>query len=287
MDLRWKMAMLTMRAKRSLKNTRRKLTVNGNETIGFDKSKVECYNCHKRRHFARECKAPRNQDNKKESSRRSMHVETSTSTSLVSCDGLGGYDWSDQADLNKLIECQIVDNCKKSLGYEKYNVVPPPYTGNFMPPTPALSFTSLHEFVNKLVVENRKSDEEVSKIVRKNIDAPIIEEWVSDSKEENVSQPKIEKKTVKPRIAKIEFVKPKQQEKFARKTGNPQMDLQDKGVIDSGCSRHMTGNMSYLTDYKELDGGYVAFGGNPKGGKITGKDLLLDYANAQFHSMVH
>nr|GEX78659.1 putative ribonuclease H-like domain-containing protein [Tanacetum cinerariifolium] len=54
--------------------------------------------------------------------------------------------------------------------------------------------------------------------------------------------------------------------------GNPQMDLQEKGVIDSGCSRHMTGNMSYLTDYKEIDTGYVAFGGNPKRGKITGKD---------------
>ncbi|GJR52107.1 putative ribonuclease H-like domain-containing protein [Tanacetum coccineum] len=52
---------------------------------------------------------------------------------------------------------------------------------------------------------------------------------------------------------------------------NPQMDLYDKGVIDSGCSRHMTGNMSYLTDYQEIDGGYVAFRGNPKRGKITGK----------------
>ncbi|GJS20624.1 putative ribonuclease H-like domain-containing protein [Tanacetum coccineum] len=54
--------------------------------------------------------------------------------------------------------------------------------------------------------------------------------------------------------------------------GNPQQDLQEKGVIDSGCSRHMTGNMSYLTDFEEIDGGYVAFGGNPKGGKITGRD---------------
>ncbi|GJT39708.1 ribonuclease H-like domain-containing protein [Tanacetum coccineum] len=53
--------------------------------------------------------------------------------------------------------------------------------------------------------------------------------------------------------------------------GNPQMDLQDQEVIDSGCSRHMTGNVSYLTDYEEIDGGYVAFGGNPKGGKIIGK----------------
>ncbi|GKD17334.1 hypothetical protein Tco_1206492 [Tanacetum coccineum] len=73
MDLRWQMAMLTMRARRFLKNTGRKLTVNGNETIGFDKSKVECYNCHKRGHFAKECRTPRNQDNKnKECSRRSV-----------------------------------------------------------------------------------------------------------------------------------------------------------------------------------------------------------------------
>ncbi|GJV30595.1 ribonuclease H-like domain-containing protein [Tanacetum coccineum] len=303
MDLRWQMAMLTMRARRFLKNTGRKLTVNGNETIGFDKSKVECYNCHKRGHFARECRAPRNQDNKnKESSRRSVPVETSTSTALVSCDGLGGYDWSDQAEegpnyalmaysssssdsevsndlnclkscmetvkllkyqndqilrdlvksslmvlgyktglesveeklefykknesvyveninglkwdiqvgeitirelrkklekiqkekdniqfnvdkfenafksLNKLIKCQIVNNCKKGLGYEKYNAIPPPYIGNFMPPTPYLSFIGLDEFVNKPVVENRKSDEEVSKVVRKSDDSSIIED---------------------------------------------------------------------------------------------------------------
>nr|GEW89881.1 ribonuclease H-like domain-containing protein [Tanacetum cinerariifolium] len=82
-DLRWQMAMLTMRARRFLKKTRRKLTVNGNETIGFDKSNVECYNRHKRGHFDRECRAPRNQDNKhKESLRRSVFMETSTSTAL-------------------------------------------------------------------------------------------------------------------------------------------------------------------------------------------------------------
>ncbi|GKB64657.1 hypothetical protein Tco_0920843 [Tanacetum coccineum] len=78
-----------------------------------------------------------------------------------------------------------------------------------MPPTPDLSFTGLDEFVNKLVVENIKSDEEVSGIVRNNNDAPIIEEWVSDSEKENVSQPKTEKKIIKPSIAKIEFVKHK------------------------------------------------------------------------------
>ncbi|GJT22612.1 hypothetical protein Tco_0892549 [Tanacetum coccineum] len=206
------MAMLTIRARRFLKNTGRNVTVNSNETIGFDKPKVECYNYHKRRYFARECIAPRNQDNKnKESSRRSVPVETSTSIALVSCDGLGGYDWSDQADdgpnyalmafasdsklrkklekiqkekdsiqfnvdkfenasnsLNKLLECQVVDNCKKGLGYEKYNAVPPPYTGNFMP--------SKLDFVYKPVVENKKFDEEVSKVVRKFDDSPIIED---------------------------------------------------------------------------------------------------------------
>nr|GEV94585.1 hypothetical protein [Tanacetum cinerariifolium] len=97
-DLRWQMAMLTMRARRYLRKTVRKLTINGNGTIGFGKSNMEWYNCHKSGHFTRECGAPRNQDNKhKESSRRSVPVETSASTALVSCDRLGGYDWSDQA----------------------------------------------------------------------------------------------------------------------------------------------------------------------------------------------
>nr|GEW68315.1 hypothetical protein [Tanacetum cinerariifolium] len=114
----------------------------------------------------------------------------------------------------------MVDNSKKVLGYEKYNVVPPPYIGNFMPPTPDLSFTGLDEFVNEPVVENCKAmfSEEEPTVVRKYDDAPSIEEWVSDDEEEDVSQPKFEK-----------------------------------------------------NNNKKIDGGYVAFGGNPKGGKITRK----------------
>nr|GFA21543.1 ribonuclease H-like domain-containing protein [Tanacetum cinerariifolium] len=57
MDLSWQMAMLTMRARRFLKKTGRKLNINDNETIGFDKTMVECYNYNKREHFAREYKA--------------------------------------------------------------------------------------------------------------------------------------------------------------------------------------------------------------------------------------
>ncbi|GKD46904.1 putative reverse transcriptase domain-containing protein, partial [Tanacetum coccineum] len=71
-------------------NIGKRLTVNSNENINFDKSKLESYNCHKKGHFARECKALRNQDYKnKESTRRNIPVETSTFTALVSCDGLG------------------------------------------------------------------------------------------------------------------------------------------------------------------------------------------------------
>nr|GFA19175.1 ribonuclease H-like domain-containing protein [Tanacetum cinerariifolium] len=68
--------------------------------------------------------------------------------------------------------------------------------------------------------------------------------------------------------------------------GNPQQALKDKGVIDTRYSRHMTGNMSYLSDFKELNEGYVAFGGNPKGGKITGKGKIktskLDFDDVYF-----
>ncbi|GJX54708.1 putative ribonuclease H-like domain-containing protein, partial [Tanacetum coccineum] len=68
--------------------------------------------------------------------------------------------------------------------------------------------------------------------------------------------------------------------------GNPHQDLRDKGVIDSGCSRHMTGNRSYLTDYEEIDGGFVTFGGNSKGGKITRKGKIrtgkLDFEDVYF-----
>nr|GEZ60105.1 ribonuclease H-like domain-containing protein [Tanacetum cinerariifolium] len=68
--------------------------------------------------------------------------------------------------------------------------------------------------------------------------------------------------------------------------GNPQQALKAKGVIDSGCLRHMTGNISFLSEFKEIDGGYIAFGGNPKGGKIYGKGKIktskLDFDDVYF-----
>ncbi|GJR75394.1 ribonuclease H-like domain-containing protein [Tanacetum coccineum] len=98
---------------------------------------------------------------------------------------------------------------RPKLGKAMGKPFPPPYTGNFMPPTPDLSFTGLDEFVNKPVIENSKAmpSKEEPKVFRKYDDAPSIEEWVSDDEKEDVSQPKTEKKIVMPSIVKKEFVK--------------------------------------------------------------------------------
>ncbi|GJT83711.1 hypothetical protein Tco_1058053 [Tanacetum coccineum] len=280
---------------------------------------------------------------------------------------------------------QVNDRFKKSEGY---HAVPPPYTGNFKPARADLSFAGLDDSVYKFKVSETvtsKDSLEKSKTVRPS--APIIEEWESDSEDENVFKPKEVKKTLKPSFEKIKFVnarnstvekprkfsqiltksgqvpvnaakqrttisistarpvntatpKPKVDDalpttysyfkahsptrrsfnqKSAAKTnkrvntvrvnnvttagpkavvstaegnkenvvkssacwiwrptgnGNPQYALQDQGIFDSGCSRRMTGNKFYLSDYQDIDGGFVAFGGSAKGGKITGKDKI-------------
>nr|GEX24996.1 hypothetical protein [Tanacetum cinerariifolium] len=91
MDLKWHMAMLTIRAKRFLQKTGRNLGENRTTLVGFDMSKVECYNCHRRVDFARKCRSPK--DTRRnvpvEPRRRNVLVDTSTSNALVSqCNGV-------------------------------------------------------------------------------------------------------------------------------------------------------------------------------------------------------
>ncbi|GJV76717.1 ribonuclease H-like domain-containing protein [Tanacetum coccineum] len=81
--------MLTMRVKRFIKKTGRKLDLNDKETVGFDRTKVECNNCHRRGHFARECRALRNHGNRnRDAQRRNASVDTSTTNTLVVQDGI-------------------------------------------------------------------------------------------------------------------------------------------------------------------------------------------------------
>ncbi|GJX08180.1 putative ribonuclease H-like domain-containing protein [Tanacetum coccineum] len=157
--------------------------------------------------------------------------------------------------------------------------------------------------------DNKKVNEVEPKKVRENNNAPIIKDWVSDDEEQDDSITKPEKKTITHTAAKIEkpvrksvrtpvnTVRPRVIN-IVRKNrtsvnaarangfnvGKPQHD--DKGFVDSGCSRHMTGNIAYLSDFKQFDGGYVAFGGGAYGGKITGKGTLktanLDFEDVYF-----
>ncbi|GJS41061.1 ribonuclease H-like domain-containing protein [Tanacetum coccineum] len=358
-DLIWNIAMLTIRARRFLNNTGRKLDMANKERIRFDKSKVECFNYHKKGHFVRKCRAPKNQDSRnREPTRRTVPLKRKLELATKEKDKVQltvqKFENSSKS-LSKLLDSQIMDKCKTGLGY---NVVPPPYTGNFMPPKPDLVYPSLDDFVDvnesvsESVVEKPTVETNEPKTARKENGAPIIEDWVSESEEED--EPKFQ--TIKPNFTKIEFIKPKTVRKpveqirkdtyspsfspsrivnnarpmknvinkaystarrpfnkitaannsnFTKKVntvketrvntarlkavlsvvkgnkenavkasawwGNPQQDLKDKGVIDGGCSRHMTRNISYLTDYKEIDRGFVAFGGHSKGGKITRK----------------
>nr|GEY43184.1 ribonuclease H-like domain-containing protein [Tanacetum cinerariifolium] len=238
------MAMLTMRARRFLKNTGRKLNLNGNETIAFDKTK------------------------EKDGIQLTVEKLKNASKSLI-----------------KLID-SLMDNCKKGLGY---NVVSPPHTGLFMPPKPDLSYIGLEQFTSEPAVEtlNAKTTEDVPKGIMRQYSATRTSQQIRVAKRRTRTLIEAAKTMLADlKLPTTFWVKAVNTACYVQNKGNLQIDLQEKGVIDSRCSRHMTWNMSYLTDYEETNEGYVAFGGNPKGGKITDKGTIktseLDFENVYF-----
>nr|GEV84091.1 hypothetical protein [Tanacetum cinerariifolium] len=369
-DLRWQMAMLTMWARRFLQKTGINLGANRPTSMGFDMSNVECYNCHRKGHFAREYRSPKDSRRtgaaephrrtvpsyqaKEEpgnyalmafsSSHSSFDNEINEKTGLgynsqvltqamFDCDNY----YSSESDYESLPPSSLYDRFQPSGGY---HAVPPPITGTFGPPKPDLVFiialtvieTDHHAF--NVQLSHTKPEQDLSHTTRPS--APIIKDWVSDSEDESETKaphfvpsfvqsseqvksprhsvqpietfipaatpapaspkptssgkkgigklalsvsadvPKI--MVTRPRLAHPIVTKSKSPNRryitrsLSPKTSNSPLRVtaaqapMDKGVIDSGCSRHITWNMSYLSDFEELSGGYVAFGGNPKGG---------------------
>ncbi|GJR40103.1 putative ribonuclease H-like domain-containing protein [Tanacetum coccineum] len=172
-----------------------------------------------------------------------------------------------------------------------------------------VSSNNLEENESELVTsipDAATSEAKTSVSKPKSVGEPLIEDWISDSEDENEtgeSVKKIENKkqakyhrkdSQNPRDGDVTTTLQGQKGRVSnnkgneandvkastcwvwrpKQKGNPQLELQEKGVIDSGCSRHMTRNKSYLSNYEEIDGGFVAFGGDPKGGRITGKGKI-------------
>nr|GEU42803.1 hypothetical protein [Tanacetum cinerariifolium] len=187
MDLKWQMAMLTMRARIFLKKTGRKVSANGSKTIGFDKTKVECYNCHKRGHFIRKCRNPRENIN------REPAEEGPTNFALIAYTSSGSS--SSSSSDSEMLDSQVNDKYKRCVGY---HAVPPPYTGNFMPPKPDLILADVDEYVISKSVTSMPvvatNEAKTSESKPKSVSEPLIEDWISDSEDESETKSKSKSK---------------------------------------------------------------------------------------------
>ncbi|GKB74341.1 putative ribonuclease H-like domain-containing protein [Tanacetum coccineum] len=289
--------MLTMRVKRFHKEKQKECNLNGKETVGFDRTKVECYNCHRRGHFAREYRAPRNQGNKNRyNPRRNAPVDTSTTNALVVQDGIGGYDWSFQAEdgitnfalmaYTSLKVIKLDESVFKSAVRKTTTSVPETET--------SISKTS------KDIVEKPKT-------VRPS--APIIKEWDTNSDNDTATSISIARPvntaTPKPKVndalpTTYSYFKAHSplrraiNQKSAAKANNFNEKVNTgrvnnvttagpKAVVRNVIDHNSKDNGSYMLkrfDYVDLQGG------SRKGGKITGKGKIrtgkLDFEDVYF-----
>ncbi|GJZ10170.1 putative ribonuclease H-like domain-containing protein [Tanacetum coccineum] len=309
MDLKWQVVMLSMRVKRFYKNTGRKLIFNGKEPVGFDKTKIECFNCHRRGHFARECRVTRTQGNKNGDDR--YHVVPPPLT--------GNYtpplaDLS-FARLDDSVYRPTANKTSTSVSQVETSITPPSNTSVEMPRVesvrpsrviiedwrllkasvlgkgtghrevrPIWNNTQKINHQNKfvptavftrsgriLVSTAKQVSKEKVNTVRVNGVNTAGQTAVSTVKGNGVTAVKASAGCVwRPKMTDLNNGSKDNSGSWISKRGNPQQALKYKGMFDSGCSRHMTGNKALLTDYQDIDGGFVAFGGSTRGGKITG-----------------
>nr|GEX76273.1 putative ribonuclease H-like domain-containing protein [Tanacetum cinerariifolium] len=319
MDLRWHMAMLTMRARRFLQKTGINLGANGPTSMGFDMSKVESYNCYKKGHFARECRSPKDSRRTGSYDWSYQAEEEPTNYALIafsSSSSSSDNEVFDSEDESETKATQFVPSFVESSEQVKsprHSVQPVETSIPAATPKPASPKSNSSGkrrnrkacFVCKSVDHLIKDyDYHAKKLAQPTPRNYVHRVSIAAVRPVSADVPKI--KVTRPRLAHLIFTKskshirrhitrspsPKTSNSPPRVTavqapvGNPQYALKDKRVIDSRCSRHMTGNMSYLSDFKELNGGYVAFGGNPKGVKISGKGKIktgkLDFDDVYF-----
>nr|GEZ92884.1 hypothetical protein [Tanacetum cinerariifolium] len=351
MDLKWQMAMLTMRVRRFIQWTRRNLGSNGTTFIGFDMSKVKCYNCHRRGHFARECrkkfekaKQERDELNLKlyKFQTSSKNLSTLLASQTTAKTGLG-YDNqlfnSIVFDSDEFISFDLDFSLPSSLVYDRYqsgegyHVVPPHYTRKFIPLKPDLVFHDAPT-ANETVPTILNIEPSSTGTFRPSRPAaPIIEDWSLTQKMNLKARCKYHQRermvngtnrsrvnhntttvpkamlirtglkavnSVRPVNLKRNLFKQINTAKEKVNTTRPNSVVlnavranKGKAVKASSCwvwrpikldsasiilKKHTyidaRGNISYLTDFKEFDGGYVAFKGGAKGGKITSKGTI-------------
>ncbi|GJS40832.1 putative ribonuclease H-like domain-containing protein, partial [Tanacetum coccineum] len=299
MDLKWQLSLLSVRAKKYYQKTGKKIFINGNDIAGYDKSKVECYNCHKLGHFAKECRASRskedqfrNQDNTSRTDQTNMALMAFSDSEIYTdktCSKtcLNNYETlKKQYDdlLAKQHQQNMMQATYKEIRYCLKHNIPPPHPLIYNRPNKQdMSYSGLDEFKEpefkgyaenskERVSDHEEQDESITKPEKKNVipTAAKIEKPVKKSVRPRIVNTarsfRTPVNTVRPRVVNTARSNRTTVNAARGNWGKPQHD--DKGFVDSGCSRHMTGNIPYLSDFKQFDGGYVAFGGGAYGGKI-------------------
>ncbi|GKD35318.1 hypothetical protein Tco_1250827, partial [Tanacetum coccineum] len=197
MDLKWQMAMLTMRARRFLNKTGRKISANGSETIGFNKSKAEegPTNFALMAYTSSDSSSSSSSDSESqlnvgaykaglESVEARLDVYKKNEGLIVKCLMVDSQVFDSQVVDSQVFDSQENNRYKTSEGYHD---VPPPYTGNFMPPKSDLVLADEDEYVFSELVTSipdvATSEAKTGKSKYKSVDEPLIEDWISDSED--------------------------------------------------------------------------------------------------------